>query len=1086
MRWIQSALAACIVVLAVSSVAAQTGGLVVTVLDESGTPLPGATVTISHETSFVKTTAALTSAEGLADFPVLRPGQGYSIHVSFPGFSPVRHDDLRVRSNDTLRIAIQMIEQIQEQVRVTAQRDVIDLDASENATKFSQDFIGDLPVPGRFYQNVLTMAPGVQDADGDGNPNVHGSRERDFAAMVSGVRNVDPLTGQWMSRVNPNSIEELEVITAGAGVEFGRAQGGFARIIQKQGNNEHEGLFEFYYRTSQLDGTGAGVASAVDGAGIDDPEFTWLQPAVQLTGPILRDKMWYRLSHEYREIDEPVNTTRELEVSELTEWTHSDQLTWQVSPRNKLAFMYQSDPSERTKFGVSSTVPGSAAWDRNRTGTTYQVAWTAPFSPRILIDSLVAYQDLNFVMTPTTEDLANDCVVGTTFMELSQCRNLANGQVSGSHFRNQDDRSQRFTMSGKATIYSQFLGASHQFKVGVSVENERYFRELSQGPFGVFFTNTLLDPENPEPSFTPTPHYQMRISVPESDKARATGTNWAIFAEDQIKPTGNVTVTAGLRVDREEINSEGRSQFDPSAELQQYQDFLEPLVPILLLSSPASPETYQAAASGPNGYPGIFTGFENFPTFLRQMQNVICENEENVGQCETFVAADFVNQRQEELINRRRAEDITISNTNVSPFLAVAWSPWSNGKTAIKASIGRHYNTIPLIVPLQELEPVLTELNYKQEPNSDVFFLEDTISPALTVQSVDRNLKTPYQDEFMIKVERELWAETSIQATYINRKFRDQIQDINTNVDVGDYGNCFLGALGGGVQPSPGSGHFLVDPSTGEVYQDTDPGTGDGRVDDCTGGVEVSQAGFGVTRPDGVDDLYVQNPFWSDIFLITNANSIDYEALVLELIRRQYRNWEMQLSYTYSRAEGDGEDFFQELGNDPSLRANTSGFQSYDQRHVAKANATTITPWGIRLGAAVTWQSGLPYSLLLERFSFDELPPISGPTFDSPGGSLIGTSLASSTGRTRQSFPTGVRNDQRNASFWNFDLRATKEFSMGRGVNMQLSAEVYNLFNDGTYTIYNRFTKSGQQINGINEAFNRFGRRWQLGLKLTW
>jgi hypothetical protein len=34
--------------------------------------------------------------------------------------------------------------------------------------------------------------------------------------------------------------------------------------------------------------------------------------------------------------------------------------------------------------------------------------------------------------------------------------------------------------------------------------------------------------------------------------------------------------------------------------------------------------------------------------------------------------------------------------------------------------------------------------------------------------------------------------------------------------------------------------------------------------------------------------------------------------------------------------------------------------------------------------------------------------------------------------------------------------------------------------------VYNSFTKSGQQINGTNEATSRFGRRWQLGVNLTW
>jgi len=130
------------------------------------------------------------------------------------------------------------------------------------------------------------MAPGVQDANGDGNPNVHGSRSRDFSAMVSGVRNVDPLTGQWMSRVNPNSIEEMEVITAGAGVEFGRAQGGFARIIQKQGTNDHEGILEFYWQTSKLDGDGGLTTTAVAA-----PKFDTYQPGFQFSGPIIRDRL---------------------------------------------------------------------------------------------------------------------------------------------------------------------------------------------------------------------------------------------------------------------------------------------------------------------------------------------------------------------------------------------------------------------------------------------------------------------------------------------------------------------------------------------------------------------------------------------------------------------------------------------------------------------------------------------------------------------------------------------------------------------------------------------------------------------------
>ena len=65
------------------------------------------------------------------------------------------------------------------------------------------------------------------------------------------------------------------------------------------------------------------------------------------------------------------------------------------------------------------------------------------------------------------------------------------------------------------------------------------------------------------------------------------------------------------------------------------------------------------------------------------------------------------------------------------------------------------------------------------------------------------------------------------------------------------------------------------------------------------------------------------------------------------------------------------------------------------------------------------------------------------------------------------------------------DVKFTKEMNLGRRLNMQISAEVFNLLNDGTYTIWNPLTNSGQQVNGVNTAFRRFGRRWQLGFKLA-
>jgi len=371
--------------------------------------------------------------------------------------------------------------------------------------------------------------------------------------------------------------------------------------------------------------------------------------------------------------------------------------------------------------------------------------------------------------------------------------------------------------------------------------------------------------------------------------------------------------------------------------------------------------------------------------------------------------------------------------------------------------------------------------------------LRNNINPAVTIDAVSRDLRTPYQDEWRINFERELWTETSVRVEYINRKYRDQLQDTDLNHLPGDFGKCRVANLSqpAALAASPGSGQEIEDPFTHEIYIDTDPGDGDGIMDDCVGKIEVPREQIGddtggtggefgddpltsrLDRPDGVPDLYTQNPAWGSIFLVGNFNSSDYEAFVVELNRRQYRSWEMNASYTWSYSEGNGEDFNQFLGTDASRAEDEVGFQSTDQRHVVKFNAATITPWGFRLGGTAQWQSGLPWSILAQTFAFDAVPP----AYESLG--------SYTPARPRLQYPTQQRNDQRNDSYWLFDLKATKEMNLGRGTNLQISAEVFNLLNEGVYQIYNPNAEAGFQVNGRNDARRLFGRRWQIGFKLA-
>ena len=62
----------------------------------------------------------------------------------------------------------------------------------------------------------------------------------------------------------------------------------------------------------------------------------------------------------------------------------------------------------------------------------------------------------------------------------------------------------------------------------------------------------------------------------------------------------------------------------------------------------------------------------------------------------------------------------------------------------------------------------------------------------------------------------------------------------------------------------------------------------------------------------------------------------DYQAYVLEVVRRQYRGWELQGSYTWSKSVGNGEDFGQVAYYQGSLGEHPHAF-ALDDHHNFKA-----------------------------------------------------------------------------------------------------------------------------------------------------
>ncbi|HUD71348.1 MAG TPA: hypothetical protein VMQ62_05240, partial [Dongiaceae bacterium] len=217
---------------------------------------------------------------------------------------------------------------------------------------------------------------------------------------------------------------------------------------------------------------------------------------------------------------------------------------------------------------------------------------------------------------------------------------------------------------------------------------------------------------------------------------------------------------------------------------------------------------------------------------------------------------------------------------------------------------------------------------------------------------------------------------------------------------------------------------------------------------------------------------------------IGNYNAASYHGLELELRKRLSRRWELIGSYTYSRAQGDAEDFQSRLGNDPSTVAVESGYLDFDQRHVVKLNGLTFLPGDWQLGFATTWSSGLPYSAVSRFFAMDNVQYQQYRT-------LFGTTQVQGD---QVVFQDEQRNSRRNNAVLDLNLRASKNFVIGRSA-AGLFMEVFNLLNSDDLRIHsidpNRST--GFEPGGSAsiagplqlDAERRFGRRWQVGFQIA-
>jgi Carboxypeptidase regulatory-like domain/TonB dependent receptor len=280
---------------------ATTADVVGTVVDASGSVVPGATVDLTNLDTHEKRTV-VTGNSGEYAFPLLKPDH-YSIAISHPGFntSTIASFSLaagdRARENSTLQVGSQ-----DQTVQVEGQAPALQSESSVLAATITNAATQDLPLNGRNYINLVQVVPGATEGLNNGlasgnrpddrrqtsSVSINGQADVINNQLIDGMDNNERVIGSIGVRPSVESIQEVNVQTNTFTAEVGRSAGAVINVITKSGTNAFHGSAYEFFRNTVLDANPYKF-----GATIPKPKWNQNQFGGSLGGPIQRDKTFF-------------------------------------------------------------------------------------------------------------------------------------------------------------------------------------------------------------------------------------------------------------------------------------------------------------------------------------------------------------------------------------------------------------------------------------------------------------------------------------------------------------------------------------------------------------------------------------------------------------------------------------------------------------------------------------------------------------------------------------------------------------------------------------------------------------------------
>jgi hypothetical protein len=373
-----------------------TGTIRGTLVDPTGAVIPKARI-VCVNMNTQNTYIAQTNGEGAYILPSLPVGN-YSISASHEGFKGETVNNIHLNVSESHRVDLTLnVGATTEQVTVTADQLQVDSLSQDLGTTIDAQRIGNLPINGRDFTDLLTLVPGSVTSGQFGQTSLGGA-ETSFAGVNILLDGADATRidinatsmqlgheSARITRASVDSIAEFHVLQGNYSAEYGRSIGDVVNVVTKSGsNNVHGDVFEFL-RNDYVD---ARNYFATPGS---STPLRLNQFGGNMGGPLVKNKAF--LFSNYEGVRQTITNTSIYDVlntAQRAKFVPAMAPVVAAIPKGNLG----ADPNDPTDFDLySANMPNS---DREDTGSV-RVDW----NPRDNAKFYVRY-NINDSLTNTT------------------------------------------------------------------------------------------------------------------------------------------------------------------------------------------------------------------------------------------------------------------------------------------------------------------------------------------------------------------------------------------------------------------------------------------------------------------------------------------------------------------------------------------------------------------------------------------------------------------------------------------------------------------------------------------------------------